>query len=392
MMLIIQPLKGNYKILYFDGRHVRCVAVVEISETDRGFRPANLRVRWGGKKAWKNTPTKELISDLRESEVILTRHDEPLEAFLHDFQVPFRFVKLCRVCLLEDRVTQIKEDEAIGYGKSGEKICFDCAKRELRREAAHLGHLGRSAMGHLDELLMNFRDVDKVLASLQPEQMKMKQTLFDRLEAHPPVKTQTIAELPLPREFVDVAGVEHLMPAQQLAVEAGLLYGKDLLIVSATASGKTFIGEMAGMKNYLQGRGRFLFLVPLVALANQKHERFSERYGKLAKVALLTGVSRLNLPETRQVADRNADAPVLVGTYEGIDHMIRCGTRLRNIGTVVIDEVQMLEDADRGHRLDGLIARIKYLAPQAQFLYLSATIGIPKTLAKKLNANLVRYD
>ena len=39
----------------------------------------------------------------------------------------------------------------------------------------------------------------------------------------------------------------------------------------------------------------------------------------------------------------------------------------------------------------GLIARLKYLAPQAQFLYLSATIGSPKTLAKKLNCQLVRY-
>ena len=64
---------------------------------------------------------------------------------------------------------------------------------------------------------------------------------------------------------------------------------------------------------------------------------------------------------------------------------------MANIATVVIDEVQMLEDTDRGHRLDGMIARLKYLAPQAQFLYLSATIGSPKTLAKKLNCSLVQY-
>ena len=175
-------------------------------------------------------------------------------------------------------------------------------------------------------------------------------------------------------------------------MDAGLLFGKDLLVVAATASGKTFIGEMAGMKNYLAGRGRMLFLVPLVALANQKYERFTERYGALAKTGLLTGVSRLNLPETRKVGDRNPQAPILVGTYEGVDNMIRCGQKMHNIGTVVIDEVQMLEDPERGHRLDGLVARLKYLAPQAQYLYLSATIGSPKTLAKKLNCQLVRYN
>jgi helicase len=391
MMILVQPLKGNYKLLYFDGKHVRGVGIINIEDTERGFRPSNFRLRWGGRKQYRNTPTKDLVADLRDSEVALVRHDEAFEGFLHDFQVPYSFQSLCRICLLDDRVTTLNSEEAVKYGK-GEKICLECAKRELRREAAHLGHLGRNAAGHLEELLKNVRDVDRVLATLQPEQLNLPQTLFDRLEAHPLLKTQKIEELPLPRPFVDAAGVGHLMPAQQLAVEAGLLFGKDLLIVSATASGKTFIGEMAGMKNYLQGRGRFLFLVPLVALANQKYQRFSERYGKLARVALLTGVSRLNLPETRQFGERDTGSPVVVGTYEGIDHMIRCGTRLKNIGTVVIDEVQMLEDAERGHRLDGLIARLKYLAPQAQFLYLSATIGIPKTLAKKLNANLVRYD
>ena len=100
---------------------------------------------------------------------------------------------------------------------------------------------------------------------------------------------------------------------------------------------------------------------------------------------------RLNLPETRKW-DRNPQAPIIVGTYEGVDNMIRCGQRMQSVATVIIDEVQMLEDPDRGHRLDGLVARLKYLAPQAQFLYLSATIGSPKTLAKKLNCQLVRYD
>ena len=117
----------------------------------------------------------------------------------------------------------------------------------------------------------------------------MQAALFDRLEPHPVMTTASIEELPLPRQFIEASGVSRLIPARRLAVEAGLLHGKDLLVVAATASGKTFIGEMAGIKNYLEGRGRMLFLVPLVALANQKYERFTERYGKMAKTGLLTG-------------------------------------------------------------------------------------------------------
>jgi helicase len=391
MKIIVHPQRGTYKILFYDDRAVRGVGIVDLSTGPRGIRPSHYRLRWANKRQFKLTPPKELVDSLRKSQVFLTRKDEAFEEFLNAFQVPVHYADLCRMCLLEERVTPLDRKTSVKFGKS-EQICPNCAKRELRRELAHMGKIGRSAMGHVDELLARFRDIDKVLASVQPDEKRSGKTLYDRLEAHAVQKTASLHELPLPRAFTDTAGVEHLMPAQQMAVDAGLLFGKDLLIVSATASGKTFIGEMAGMKNYLEGRGRMLFLVPLVALAVQKYQRFDERYGKIAGAGLMIGKSRVRLKDSQQVGDRNSRAPLLVGTYEGVDHMIRTGKKLTGIGTVVIDEVQMLEDQDRGHRLDGLIARLKFLAPKAQFLYLSATIGLPKVLAKKLSATLVRYD
>jgi putative ATP-dependent RNA helicase len=391
MMILVQPQKGgSYKLLFYDGRNTRGSAYAELAETPRGPRPARYRVKWGTKKDYYHTPSKELIAQLRDADVRMVKPDPAFEAFLADFQIRIGNVDACRMCLLDERYTPLHENNMVTFGKE-ERICLDCGRRELRREVSHLGRLGRDGITHLEDLLNKFRNLDRVLATLQPEKVTMASALFDKLEAHPVMTTAAVDELPLPRRFVEASGVKQLMPAQQLAVEAGLLFGKDLLVVAATASGKTFIGEMAGLKNYLEGRGRMLFLVPLVALANQKYERFTERYGKFAKTGLLTGVSRLNLPETRKVGDRNPHAPIIVGTYEGVDNMIRCGQRMANIATVIIDEVQMLEDNDRGHRLDGMIARLKYLCPQAQFLYLSATIGSPKVLAKKLDCTLVQY-
>ncbi len=391
MMIIVQPVKGSYRILFYDGRHVRGAGITELTDTPKGPRPVRYRLRWGGKKEYRHTPSKDLIVQLRQGDVCLTRPDPAFESFLKSFQITAGPVDACRMCLLDERFTPLTKENSAEFSK-GERICMDCARRELRREATQVGRLGRDAISHLEVLLDKYRNLDKVLATLQPDTLTFSRTLFDKLEPHPVLKTQSLTELRLPQEFVKASGIDSLMPAQQLAVDAGLLSGKDLLVVAATASGKTFIGEMAGLKNYLEGRGRMLFLVPLVALANQKYERFNSRYGKFARCGLLTGVSRINLPETRSAGDRDPQSPVIVGTYEGVDHMIRCGQRVAGIGTVIIDEVQMLEDADRGHRLDGMIARLKYLAPQAQFLYLSATIGFPKTLAKKLNCTLVRYD
>ncbi|WP_286878519.1 DEAD/DEAH box helicase [Methanoculleus sp. UBA413] len=388
MKVIVQPQKGTYKLLFVEEGRVRGSGFVNLTATPKGQRPKNFKVRRRGKQL-KPTPTRDLITLLRRSSVHLAGESPEFESFLADLQIPASPIDICRFCQLEDRFTPVDKATGVRYG--GEWICLECAKREMRHELGYMGRFGGSVLVHLEKLLMQVRDLDRVLASVGPDKIDRSRTLFDRLEAHEVQKTAHITDLALPPAFAKASGVEYLMPVQQLAVQDGLLEGQHLLVVSATASGKTFIGEMAGMKNFLEGRGRMLFLVPLVALANQKYQRFRDRYGHLMRVTLQTGVSRLNLPETRPAGERDINAPVVVGTYEGIDHALRTGRSLKDIGTVVIDEVQMLEDPDRGHRLDGLIARLKHVAPDAQFLYLSATIGLPGLLAEKLRANLVRY-
>jgi helicase len=389
MRIIVHPQRGYYRLFFLEGGSLVAVGQVDLVRTTKGLRPKDYLARRPGSRHGRTIPTKDLVASLRHAEVRLTRGDEGWEAFLADLQIPWALISLCRTCLLEDRVTLLDPATSVRSGK--ESICMDCAKKEIRRELGYFTRFSKISHAYIENLLVAFRDLDRVLSALQPEGADLSRTLFDRIEAHPVTATMAVSDLPLPPEFRAASGIERLMPVQQLAVGAGLLSGADLLVVSATASGKTFIGEMAGMKNLLEGRGRMLFLVPLVALANQKHERFAERYGKLARVSLFTGRNRLNLPENRVRGRQDPDAHVVVGTYEGLDHLLRCGRGLPSIGTVVIDEIQMLEDRDRGHRLDGLIARLKFLAPQAQFLYLSATVGAPHLLAGKLGARLVTY-
>jgi helicase len=391
MKAIVQPTKKYYRILFYETHHVSATAIIDLVDTPKGIRPSHYRMRRGSGTGYKNLPTRDLVIHLRRAKVSLSSPDGRFESFLHDLQIPYAYVDLCRFCMMEDRIVELDRRDAISYGKD-ELICMNCARKELRRELAHMGRLGRHALSHLDELLEKYRSIDRVLATIEPGELPFSHTLYDRLIAHPVIQTSRLEELPLPRSFVELAHVETLMPVQQTAVESGLLYGKDLLVVAATASGKTFIGEMAGFKNLLEKRGRMLFLVPLVALAYQKYDRFMRRYGKIADIAIITGASRIQVSENRRPANRNKGASIIVATYEGIDHLLRCGTILHDIGTVVIDEVQMLEDKERGHRLDGLIARLKFCSPKAQFLYLSATIGLPKLLATKLSCELVRYD
>jgi helicase len=391
---IVQPYKKGYKIYFCDDSKdgkIKHVGTVELEKTSKGFRPSEFFVRRPRTSHAQKTPTKELITVLRANGTVqLTDTLSEFQEFLRSIQISWKKVTLCRTCMLDDQLTPLSEENRIKCGQ--EFVCVNCAKRELYREFAHIKRLGRRTQNHIMDLLEEKRDLDMVIAILQPESLDTKKTLFNRIEAHEQTPTERIENLPLPREFVNVCGVETLMPAQQRAVETGLLFGKNLLVVAATASGKTFIGEMAGLKNYLEKRGRMLFLVPLVALANQKYDRFSKKYESIATTSVMIGISRINLPETRPIGNRGSGGDIVIGTYEGMDNLLRKGATLNNIGTIIIDEVQMLEDPERGHRLDGLIARLKYVAPKAQFLYLSATIGSPHLLAKKLDATLVSYS
>ena len=77
-----------------------------------------------------------------------------------------------------------------------------------------------------------------------------------------------------------------------------------------------------------------------------------------------------------KLPDRDVkDADIIVGTYEGLDYLLRSGNSalLSNLGVVLIDEIHMIDDEDRGTRLNGLIKRIKHLYPHSQIIVLSAT-------------------
>ena len=75
--------------------------------------------------------------------------------------------------------------------------------------------MSRDTLRHFEELLVSTRNLDRVLALVQPEKLSMKSALFDRIDAHPVLATAKLTELPLPHAFVTASQVEALMPAQQ---------------------------------------------------------------------------------------------------------------------------------------------------------------------------------
>lgn len=346
------------------------------------------------KDSEKYLPPEDAIKLLRKAGAIYLAHgdgvmEKKFVELLEAYQLSFRRVSVCNHCLGERRVTYVGKDAII---HKGARICENCAAAELVREADFHG-LSRAGKSHLARILKRRRNLDDVLGLLSMERLDPEITRFDTIPASREEATMDLesVEMPEPLKALLRKRLTKLLPVQSKSVQSGLLEGKNQLVVSATATGKSLIGEMAGVKNLIDGKGKLLFLVPLVALANQKYDQLSA-YNELGfTTSIRVGVSRIKLGRGRKMRqDLNAD--IISGTYEGIDQVIRTRKSLGKIGTVVIDEVHMLEDAERGHRLAGMIARLKHVAPQAQFIFLSATVGNPATLAKRLGATLIEYE
>ncbi len=196
-----------------------------------------------------------------------------------------------------------------------------------------------------------------------------------------------LTSLKLPEKLFSLLSfIDELRPAQEKSVDAGLLDGKSLLVTTPTSSGKTLIAELAMMNAILNNKGKAVYVVPLRALAAEKHRDFQERYKSVAKVAHSSG----DIDSTDSYL---ADYDIIVCTAEKLDSLIRHHAPwLSSLAVIVVDEVHLLNDPSRGPTLEILLTMLREIVPNAQLLALSATIGNPEELAEWLQADLVQDD
>jgi replicative superfamily II helicase len=179
-----------------------------------------------------------------------------------------------------------------------------------------------------------------------------------------------------------------------LQVEAindfGLLNGEHIAVSAPTSSGKTFIGELAAIRGALN-RTRALFLFPLKALVNDKLRHFRALY------------SSYGLRTIRATGDSTTDdiRPLMTGqydvclmTYEKCAALLIANPYLLDqVGTVVIDEVQMITDESRGANLEFLITLLlmrRRQGSEPQIIALSAVIGETNGFERWIGGRLLR--
>lgn len=204
-----------------------------------------------------------------------------------------------------------------------------------------------------------------------------------------------ITDLSIPesvKEIIIKSGLVKLYPPQEEAIKAEALKGRNLVLASPTASGKTLVAEFCALKHILEKNGKTIYLTPLRALASEKYQEF-KKYTSIRKSngrRIRIGISTGDYDSTDAWLERY---DIIVTTNEKADSLLRHRAKwMDEISLVVADEVHLLNDGERGPTLEVVLARLMQVNPDMQVLALSATINNVEEIAEWLKAGYVTTE
>jgi len=168
-----------------------------------------------------------------------------------------------------------------------------------------------------------------------------------------------------------------------------VLDGENLLVVAPTGAGKTFIGELAALRQISDGK-RAVFLLPYRALVNEKYDEFLSLYGDRLSLRVVRCTGDY-LDETSSFIRGKYDVAIL--TYEMfLSLTLSRQSSLSHFGVVVLDEAQFITDPGRGIIVELLLTLLRSAREQGiepQIVALSAVIGGVNGLDQWLGASLL---
>ncbi len=179
-------------------------------------------------------------------------------------------------------------------------------------------------------------------------------------------------------------GIDKLYPTQSATVPS-VLQGRNVVVAVPTASGKSLIGYMALLRAARLGQ-KGMYIVPLRALASEKYEELKAFEPLGIKVAISTG-------DYDSTGERLGRYDIIVATSEKADSLLRHSAPwISKLSVVVVDEIHLINEPDRGPTLEMVITRLRTIAPNIQVVGLSATIKNSTEIAEWLDAEHYTSD
>ncbi len=169
-----------------------------------------------------------------------------------------------------------------------------------------------------------------------------------------------------------------------------ILEGKNVLLISATATGKTEAAMLPVMDRFLMSGHKklgisILYITPLRALNRDILDRMTYWCNRLD---IKLGIRHGDTGDKERNRQRTSPPDMLITTPETLQAILLGRTLkqyLRSVRWIILDEIHELADNKRGSQLSLGLERLRALAETPpQMIGLSATIGSPEKVAEFL--------
>jgi ATP-dependent DNA helicase len=192
-------------------------------------------------------------------------------------------------------------------------------------------------------------------------------------------------ETAVPAEWLRYLPHPTLNPAQAEAIPHVRDGREHLLIVAPTGAGKTVIGMAAALRTVLQEGRKAAWLVPQRSLTDELNSELEHWRRQGMQVERLSGEYGVDIERVR-------DADLWVATTEKFEAICRASSfreALAEVGCLVVDEIHLLGDQERGPVLEALLARVRDADAGMRVVGLSATVSNANEIVAWLGARLV---
>ncbi|QXE33227.1 DEAD/DEAH box helicase [Streptomyces sp. GMY02] len=194
------------------------------------------------------------------------------------------------------------------------------------------------------------------------------------------------AEDIVPSTWLPYLPHETLNPAQVQAAPSLLTGNENVLVVAPTGAGKTTIGMLAALRAVLGEGRKAAWLVPQRSLTEELDRELEAWRERGLRVERLSGERSIDVERVR-------DADLWVTTTEKFEVLSRTSSMreaLGKVGCLIVDEVHLLGDPERGPVLEALLARVREEGSDVRIVGLSATVSNADQMSDWLRARLVR--
>ncbi|KMQ92613.1 dna polymerase theta-like protein [Lasius niger] len=168
---------------------------------------------------------------------------------------------------------------------------------------------------------------------------------------------------------------------------------KNLVYSAPTSAGKTLVAEILLIKTILERKKKVIFILPFVSVVREKMYYFQDLLSDIG--IRVEGFMGGTVPHGGFAATH-----VAIATIEKANSLVNRlmeENDLSSLGAVIIDELHLLGDPNRGYLLELLLTKLKYMTIRnddinIQLIGMSATLPNLILLAKWLNAELYKTE